>query len=124
MKAPYLPSFSDSWPSPQSGQRRGSTPSPRSGKMRAQKLVQAIEHLPGAEVLDVADRTGKVVPEVAQQRLPVDLAVRHLVELLLKIGGEIVADVFGEERFEEGRDDRPLSSGTSRSSRSVHNRDP
>ncbi len=73
--------------------------------MRPQKLVQAVEHLPCAQVLDVADGAGEIVPEVAQQRLPVDLAVRHLVELLLEIGGEIVADIFGEERLEEGGHD-------------------
>ena len=50
-----------------------------------------------AEVLDAADGAGEIVPEFAQQRLPVDLAVRDLVELLLEIGGEIVADIFGEE---------------------------
>ena len=76
--------------------------------MRAQKLVQAVEHLPRAEILDVADGAGEIVPEVAQERLPVDLAVRDLVELLFEIGGEIVADVFGEERLEEGRDDPAL----------------
>ena len=71
--------------------------------MRPEKLVEAVEHLAGAQILDVADRAGEVVPEIAQERLPVDLAVRDLVELLLEIGGEVVADVFGEEGFEEGR---------------------
>ena len=34
--------------------------------MRTQKLVQTVEHLPGAEVLDVADGAGEIIPEVAQ----------------------------------------------------------
>ena len=70
--------------------------------MRPEKLVEAVEHLPGAQVLGAVDGDGEIVPEIAQQRLPVDLAIRDLVELLLEIGGEIVADVFGEEGFEEG----------------------
>ncbi len=53
----------------------------------------------------------KSCPEIAQQRLPVDLAVRNLVELLFEIGGEIVADVFGEKRLEEGCDDPSLVLG-------------
>ena len=67
---------------------------------------------------------GEIVPEVAQQRLPVDLAVRHLIELLLEIGGEVVADIFGEERFEEGRHDPALVlRNRAASSRAAHSRD-
>src|ERR1700722_3082753 len=80
----------------------------RGKNVGTQKLVQAVEHLARAEILDVADGAGEIVPEVAQERLPIDLAVRDLVELLFQIGGEIVTDVFGEERFEEGRDNPAL----------------
>src|SRR5208282_570008 len=71
--------------------------------VRPEELVEAVEHLARAQVLDVADGAVKVVPEVAQKLLPVDLAVRDLVELLLEVGGEVVADVFGEEGLEESR---------------------
>src|SRR5260370_15121767 len=72
--------------------------------MRAQKLVQTVEHLARAEVLDAGDSAREIVPEIAQERLPVDLAVRDLVELLFQIGGEIVADGFCQERPEESPD--------------------
>ena len=46
-----------------------------------------------------------------QHRLPVDLAVGDLVELLFELGGEVVADVFGEEGFEERGDEAALVLG-------------
>ena len=97
----------------------------RGKNVRAQKLVQAVEHLPRAEVLDVGDGAGEIVPEIAQERLPVDLAVRDLVELLFEIGGEIVADIFREERLEEGGYDPAFVLGDrAASSRSARSRDP
>ena len=69
--------------------------------VRPEQLVEAVEHLARAQVLGAAERAGKIDPEVAQQVLPVDLAVGDPVELLLEVGGEVVADIFGEERFEK-----------------------
>ena len=93
MKAPNLPSFSDSWPVPQVGQRRGSEPSALGGKMWSlQQLVERVEHFGDAQVLDLVGLAGEVVPEVAQHVLPVELAGRDLVELFLEAGGEAVFD--------------------------------
>src|ERR1700722_20330232 len=69
----------------------------RGKDVRPQKLVQAVEYLARAEVFDAGDGAGEIGPEIVQERLPVDLAVRHLVELLFQISGEIVPDVFGEK---------------------------
>src|SRR5579863_5461255 len=76
--------------------------------MRTQQLVEAVEDLRGAEVLRAADGGGKIAPEIAQHLLPIDLAVGDFIELLLEIGGEVIADVAGEEGFEEGGDEAPL----------------
>ena len=116
MKAPNLPSFSDSRPVPQFGHLRGSVPSARGGnRCGAEHLVERVEHLRDAQVLDVADRGDEVAPEVAQQLAPGDLVVGDAVELLFETGGEVVFDVAGEEALQErGRRTRPLSSGTRR----------
>ena len=79
--------------------------------MRAQRLVQRLQHLGGAQRADLADRGVEVLPEVAQQRLPVEVAGRHQVQLLFEIGGEVVLDVAGEELLEEGGDQPALVLG-------------
>ena len=112
MKEPNLPSFSDSWPLPQDGQARASPPSSRGREdVRRQDLVQRIEHIGDAQFLDVFEGGREVLPEVAQHVLPVDLAGRDLVELLLEIGGEVIFHIAAEEAFEEGGDDAALVLG-------------
>ena len=81
---------------------------------RPQSFVERVEHVGDAQVLDVVDGAGEVLPEVAQHILPGELAVGDLVELFLEVGGEVVFDIAREEALEEGRDRRPLSSGISR----------
>src|SRR3546814_6521212 len=54
------------------------------------------------QILDAVDLGDEVPPEVAQQRTPFEPAVRHVVELLLEVGGEVVFDVTFE-RSEERR---------------------
>jgi hypothetical protein len=121
MKAPNLPSFSDSVPVPQVGQRRGSAPSALAGKMwSAEQLVERVEHLGDAQVLDLVVCRVKVVPEVAQHVLPLELRRRRSGRAAPRAGGEAVLDVALEEALEEGRhqpaailrDQRRLSSRT------------
>ncbi len=71
--------------------------------MRTEEFVEAVEHLARAQVLDLAERGGELAPEVAEQILPVDLAVGDPVEPLLQVGGEVVFDITAEERLEERR---------------------
>ncbi len=73
--------------------------------MRRQHLVERVDHLGDAQVLDLVDRADEIAPEVAQHVAPGDLVVGDAVELLLEIGGEIVFDISGEEAFEERDDD-------------------
>ena len=49
------------------------------------------------EILGLADRGGEILPEIAQQLLPVELAGRDFVQLLFQIGGEIICDIAVEE---------------------------
>ena len=102
MKPPNLPSLSDSLPVSQFGHLRGSMPSARGGnRCGAEHLVERVDHLRDAQLLDVADRVGELAPEVAQQLAPGELVVGDAVELLLEAGGEVVFDIAGEEAFEE-----------------------
>ena len=58
-----------------------------------------------------ASGAGKIRPEIAQHLLPVELVVGDMVEFLLKLGGEIIADIAGEEAFQKGRDETALVFG-------------
>ena len=73
----------------------------RREQVRRQHLVERVDHLRDAQLLDVADRADEVGPEVAQQVAPGHLVVGDLVELLFEIGGEIVFDVAREEVLQE-----------------------
>ena len=73
----------------------------RRKQMRRQHLVERVDHLRDAQLLDVVDRADEVLPEVAQHVLVGQLVVGNLVELLFEAGGEIVFDVAGEEVFQE-----------------------
>ena len=106
MKAPNLPSLSDSRPVPQVGaDARIAAVGARREDVRRQHLVERVDHLADAQVLDLADRADEVAPELAQQFAPFDLVVGDAVELLLEIGGEIVFDVAREEALQERDDD-------------------
>ena len=97
---------------PQTGQVRGSLPSPLSGKTWGPSiLVQRLEHVADAQVLDLADRRREVAPEVAQHLAPLEVAVGDEVELLLQVGGEVVLDVALEEALQEGDDQPPFVLG-------------
>ena len=79
--------------------------------VRAQDLVQRLQHLADAQVLDLADGGREVAPEVAQHVLPLELAVGDEVELLLQVGREVVLDVALEEALQERRDEPALVLG-------------
>src|SRR5262249_12542842 len=79
--------------------------------VRAQQLVQCLEHLPDAQVLDLAHGAGEIAPEVAQHVLPFELAIGDEIELLLKIRGEIELHIALEEALEEGGDEASLVLG-------------
>ena len=76
--------------------------------MRRQHLVEHVEHLGDAQILDLVDRADEVAPEIAQHLAPVDLVVGDAVELLFETGGEIVLDVAGEETLQERDHDAAL----------------
>ena len=112
MKAPNLPTLRLRRPSPQFGHWRGSPPSGLGREdVRAEQLVQRVQHLADAQVLDLPDAGREVAPEVAQHVLPLELAVGDEVELLLQVGREIVLDVALEEGLQEGRDEAALVLG-------------
>src|SRR5690606_28981521 len=48
-----------------------------------------LHHLAGARL--------EVAPEAVEHRLPLRAAARHVVEFLFELGGEIIADIAGEE---------------------------
>ncbi len=79
--------------------------------VRAQRLVQRVEHVGGAQLGDLADGGVEVLPEVAEELLPVQLAVRHQVQLLFQRGGEVVLHVAAEELLEERGDQAALVLG-------------
>ena len=76
--------------------------------MRAEKFVQTVEHLRRTQILGCGERAREIDPEIAQHLFPIDVVVRHLVELFLEAGGKVVADVTGEEAFEKSSDDAAL----------------
>ena len=76
--------------------------------MGREKLVQRIQHIGDAQFLHIIDGDREVTPEIAQHLLPVDLARRHLVELFLEVGGEVVFHIAPEEAFEECGHDAAL----------------
>ncbi len=69
--------------------------------MRAEHLVERVDHLADLEVLDLADRAREVAPEIAQQVAPFEFVVGDAVELVLEAGGEIVFDVAREKILQE-----------------------
>ena len=76
--------------------------------MRPEHVVERIEHLGDAQILDLVDRADEVAPEILQHLLPVDLVVGDAVELFFQRGGEIIFDIALEEVFQEGDHDAAL----------------
>ena len=76
--------------------------------VRPQHVVERIQHLGNAQVLDVVDRADEAGPEILQHLLPGNLVVGDAVELLFQIGGEVILDIAREEVFEEGDHDAAL----------------
>src|SRR5690606_12314804 len=79
--------------------------------VRTQQFVQRLEHVADAQLLGLGDRARELLPEVAQNLLPVELVVGDEIELLLQARGEIVLDIALEERLEERRDETALVVG-------------
>ena len=76
--------------------------------VRAQHVVERIQHFGDANILDVGDRTGEAGPEFLQHLLPGNLVVGDAVELLFQIGGEVVLHIAREEVFQERDHDAAL----------------
>ena len=76
--------------------------------MRPQHVVERIQHLGDAQILDVVDGADEVDPEILQHLLPGNLVVGDAVELLLEVGGEVVFDVAREEILQERDHDAAL----------------
>ncbi len=79
--------------------------------MWAEHVVQGFHHLADAQILDLVDGGGEVLPEIAQHLAPFELVVGNEIELFLKVGGEVVFDVALEEAFQEGDDETALVLG-------------
>ncbi len=109
MKAPNLPSFSDKMTvaAGRAGARIGAVLLCREN-MRAEQLVEAVEHLQSCADPWCRRARSRNPPEIAQHLFPVDLVIGDAVELFLEIGGEIIVDIAGEEAFEKGGDEAAL----------------
>src|SRR5262249_14954424 len=77
-------------------------------EMRREIVIERVDDLRDLKVLGVADGFRKRLPEIAEQRFPVELAVRYFVELLLEVGGKIILDIAAEEVLQKG-DDQPAA---------------
>src|SRR5439155_6029203 len=60
---------------------------PRRKQMGTEHLVERVDHLRDTQLLDVADGSGEIAPEVAQEVAPGNLVVGDAVELLLQPRG-------------------------------------
>src|SRR5216684_601193 len=76
--------------------------------VRPQHVVERIQHLGDAEILDLVDGADEVAPEIPQHLLPRDFVVGDAVELFFQIRGEIIFDVAREEVLQERDDDAAL----------------
>ena len=79
--------------------------------VRAEYFIKRIEHFADAQFGNACDGGVEVLPEVAQELFPVQLAVRHQIQLLFEAGGEVVFDIAAEELLQEGRDQPALVLG-------------
>jgi len=76
-----------------------------------QKFVESVNDVRDTQLLDVIDGRNEVPPEIAQHLLPINLAIRNSVELLLKIGSESILNIMSEETFEDSGYDPSLVFG-------------
>src|SRR5206468_5720584 len=76
--------------------------------VRRKNLVQLVDDVADLEILGLAHRGREVLPEIAQQLLPVQLAVGDFVQLLFQVGREVIGDIAVEEAVEEGGDQPAL----------------
>ncbi|MPM10723.1 hypothetical protein SDC9_57057 [bioreactor metagenome] len=74
-------------------------------EMRAENLVDLVEHLGDPQLGGLADRRREVAPEAGEHVLVIAVAGRDVVELFLEIGGEIIFDVTAEVVRQEGGDE-------------------
>ena len=72
-------------------------------EVRAEFFVQGVDHLGDAQALGFLDGLDEGFPELAENGLPVLLAVGDQVELALQVGGEVVLDVTVEVVGQEDR---------------------
>ena len=79
--------------------------------MRAQELVQTVQHFRRAQILDAGKRPGKIRPEIAQHLLPIELMVRDKIEPLFESGGKIIADIAGKKALQKSRHQAALIFG-------------
>ena len=87
-----------------SGRSRTGAPSSPAGKIcGASRSLSASSTSPMRRSWMLAERHREVAPEIAQHLLPVDLAGRDPVELLLEIGGEVIFDIAARRRIRERR---------------------
>ena len=68
-------------------------------------LVERVDHVGDRQILGLGDGARESLPEIAQHRLPLELAAGDVVELGFELGGEVVFDVALEEPGQEGGDD-------------------
>ena len=76
--------------------------------VRSQHVVERIEHLGDAQILDLVDGADEVAPEILQHLLPGNLVVGDAIELFFQGGGEIIFDIAREEVFQERDHDAAL----------------
>ena len=76
--------------------------------MRAEKLVEIVEHFGRTQVFGLRDGCGKVRPELPQHVFPIDLGVGDKIKFLLQRSGEIIFHIAREETFKEGDDEAAL----------------
>src|SRR5208337_868577 len=79
--------------------------------MRAQELIQTVQHFRRAQILDAGKRPGKIRPEIAQHLLPIELMVRDKIEPLFEAGGKIIADIAGKKALQKSRHQTALIFG-------------
>ncbi len=76
--------------------------------MGTEQIVKRVENLRRAQFLRAVDGGGKILPEVPQHLLPVDLRIGNAVKLFFEPCREIIFDVAREEAFEECNDKTAL----------------
>src|SRR6516225_4721529 len=76
-------------------------------KMPPELGIERGQHLANGQLLGAVDRGRKVPPEIAQHFLPCGATARHVVELVLEIGGERVFDVALEKAGQKRGDEPP-----------------